>query len=130
MKKVAILGGGVGGLSAAHELSERGFSVALYEMNNIWGGKARSVTKPGSGTGGRKDLPGEHGFRFFPGFYKHIPDTMSRIPFAGNARGVLGNLVATTQIGVLQTGADPITLPAKFPTSLHELMESIHELFH
>ena len=25
-------------------------------------------------------LPGEHGFRFFPNFYKHVTDTMSRIP--------------------------------------------------
>ena len=25
-------------------------------------------------------LPGEHGFRFFPGFYKHVIDTMRRIP--------------------------------------------------
>jgi 15-cis-phytoene desaturase len=129
MKKVAILGGGVGGLSAAHELCERGFAVAVYEAANIWGGKARSVVKPGSGTDGRKDLPGEHGFRFFPGFYKHLPDTMKRIPFAGNAQGCFDNLVGTTQIGVFQSVADPITIPAKFPTNLHDLMESIHELF-
>ncbi len=25
-------------------------------------------------------LPGEHGFRFFPGFYRHLFDTMKRIP--------------------------------------------------
>jgi len=130
MTKIAILGGGVGGLSAAHELVERGFSVAVYEAKNIWGGKARSVVKPGSGTEGRKDLPGEHGFRFFPGFYKHVPDTMSRIPFPGNPNGVLDNLVGTTQIGVLQEADDPITLPAKFPTSLAAFVEAIHELFH
>src|SRR5207253_7819158 len=80
MTRVAILGGGVAGLSAAHELAERGFAVAVYEMKSIWGGKARSMGKPGSGAGGRKVLPGEHGFRFFPGFYKHLPDTMKRIP--------------------------------------------------
>jgi hypothetical protein len=28
---VAVLGGGVGGLTAAHELAERGFSVHVYE---------------------------------------------------------------------------------------------------
>src|SRR5947209_5052524 len=107
MTKVAILGGGVGGLSAAHELIERGFSVAVYEMKNIWGGKARSTVKPNSGSDGRKDLPGEHGFRFFPGFYKHLPDTMKRIPFGGNAHGVYDNLVGTTQIGILQETEDP-----------------------
>ena len=25
-------------------------------------------------------VPGEHGFRFFPGFYRHVVDTMARIP--------------------------------------------------
>jgi len=65
---VAVLGGGVGGLSAAHELVERGFDVRVYESRALFGGKARSFGVPGSGTGGRADLPAEHGFRFFPGF--------------------------------------------------------------
>ena len=84
MNRVAIFGGGMGGLCAAHELVERGFQVDIYERRNIWGGKARSYGVDGTGTDGRADLPGEHGFRFFPGFYKHIPDTMSRIPFPGS----------------------------------------------
>src|SRR5437762_7566708 len=75
---IAILGGGAGGLSAAHELAERGFEVTVYERNAAFGGKARSVSIAGSGSGGRTDLPGEHGFRFFPGFYKHITDTIDR----------------------------------------------------
>ena len=83
---VAILGGGVGGLSAAHELAERGFAVTVYERNAAFGGKARSLSVAGSGIGGRNDLPGEHGFRFFPGFYKHVTDTMSRIPFGTTRR--------------------------------------------
>ena len=29
--KVIILGGGVAGMSAAHELAERGFEVEVYE---------------------------------------------------------------------------------------------------
>src|SRR5438067_5803816 len=129
MAKVAILGGGVGGLSDAHELAERGFSVAVYETKPIWGGKARSMGKAGTGIGGRRDLPGEHGFRFFPGFYKHLPDTMKRIPFGMNPNGVFDNLVATTQIGLLQEGADPIVLPANFPISIHDWMTAIHTLF-
>jgi uncharacterized protein with NAD-binding domain and iron-sulfur cluster len=90
--RVAVLGGGVGGLTAAHELAERGFAVTVYERKAL-GGKARSIPVPGTATGGRLDLPGEHGFRFFPGFYQNIPDTMSRIPFSGNAGGVRDNLV-------------------------------------
>ena len=42
-KKVAILGGGVAGLSAAHELIERGFKVEVFERQRLPGGKARSV---------------------------------------------------------------------------------------
>ena len=69
---VAIIGGGVAGLSAAHELAERGFQVTVYEASRTTGGKARSIFVPGTGTGGRRDLPGEHGFRFFPSFYRHL----------------------------------------------------------
>ena len=36
--KVAILGGGVAGLSAAHELAERGFEVHVYERKPVFGG--------------------------------------------------------------------------------------------
>ena len=33
-------------------------------------------------------MPGEHGFRFFPGFYKHVIDTMRRMPsFDGRTGG-------------------------------------------
>ncbi len=91
-RKVAVLGGGMAGLSAAHELVERGFEVTVYERKAL-GGKARSIPVPGSARGGRRKLPGEHGFRFFPGFYHHIPDTMARIPFGTNENGVFDNLV-------------------------------------
>lgn len=110
---VAILGGGVGGLSAAHELVERGFTVSVFERNNVFGGKARSIYVPDSGTGGHIDLPGEHGFRFFPAFYKHLPDTLMRIPFAGNV-SVYNNLVHATRIEVAQAGQPPWSSPAGY----------------
>ncbi|MGW0628194.1 hydroxysqualene dehydroxylase [Streptomyces sp. NPDC002758] len=96
-KRVAVLGGGVSGLSAAHELAERGYAVTVYEYYDALGGKARSMDVPGTAAGGRKPLPGEHGFRFFPGFYRNLPDTMRRIPFAGNANGVHDNLRSGTE---------------------------------
>ena len=80
MSSVIVIGGGVAGLTAAHELAERGFTVDVYEARSVWGGKARSQPVPNTGTNGRRDLPGEHGFRFYPRFYKHVIDTMSRIP--------------------------------------------------
>src|SRR6476620_9612136 len=97
-ERVAVLGGGVAGLTAAHELAERGFEVTVYEARDRLGGKARSLPVPGSGSGGRADLPAEHGFRFFPGFYKHVPDTMARIPAASGTGKVLDHLVPATQL--------------------------------
>ncbi|MFG2790508.1 FAD-dependent oxidoreductase [Streptomyces sp. NPDC048419] len=96
-KRVAVLGGGVSGLSAAQELAERGYAVTVYEYYDILGGKARSMDVPGTAGGGRRPLPGEHGFRFFPGFYRNLPDTMRRIPFPGSANGVHGNLRGATE---------------------------------
>lgn len=93
--RVAVLGGGVAGLSAAHELADRGFQVAVYERKAL-GGKARSIPVPDSATGGRLPLPGEHGFRFFPGFYFNLTDNMRRTPFPGNSDGCWGNLTRAT----------------------------------
>jgi uncharacterized protein with NAD-binding domain and iron-sulfur cluster len=91
-KTVAVIGGGVGGLTAAHELADRGFDVAVYEARGAFGGKARSQPVAGSGTGGRKDLPGEHGFRFYPRFYKHVIEQMAKIPAGAGPGGRRGDL--------------------------------------
>jgi len=106
-KRVAVLGGGVGGLSAAQELAERGFEVSVYERRPGFGGKARSIPVPNSAT------PGEHGFRFFPSFYKHLPDTMKRIPFAG--KSVFDNLVYSTRVEIARTGKIAFLDPTRFP---------------
>jgi 15-cis-phytoene desaturase len=126
--KVAILGGGVGGLSAAHELIERGFAVSVFERNHAFGGKARSLYVPNSGTGGRRDLPGEHGFRFFPAFYKHLPDTLMRIPFPGNV-SVFNNLVHATRIEVAQAGKPPLILTGRLPQNMEDWLLAFKELF-
>ncbi|WP_378736237.1 FAD-dependent oxidoreductase [Nocardia brasiliensis] len=109
-RRVAVLGGGVAGLTAAHELAERGFQVTIFERR-AWGGKARSVPVPGTGSAGRPDLPGEHGFRFFPGFYQHVPDTMRRIPFADNPNGVWNNLIAVPEARFARRDGDDFRLP-------------------
>jgi 15-cis-phytoene desaturase len=96
---VIVIGGGVAGLTAAHELSDRGVAVTVYERRPDWGGKARSQPVPGSAIGGRKPLPGEHGFRFYPRFYKHVIDLMQRIP-VGGSRSVADYLKPTTESAV------------------------------
>jgi uncharacterized protein with NAD-binding domain and iron-sulfur cluster len=113
-RTVVVLGGGVGGLSAAHELAERGFSVTVLEAREVAGGKARSTLKPGT------NLPGEHGFRFFPGFYKHLPDTMARIPVGGGT--VFENLVGAERILLAQAdGRNELVAPAHAPESLDDV---------
>ncbi|WP_128802673.1 MULTISPECIES: FAD-dependent oxidoreductase [unclassified Streptomyces] len=117
-KRVAVLGGGVSGLSAAHELAERGYAVTVYEYYDILGGKARSMDVPGTASGGRKPLPGEHGFRFFPGFYRNLPDTMRRIPFPGSANGVHGNLRnATEELFARASGRPDLHFPLRRATT-------------
>src|SRR5271165_1729240 len=125
--RVIVLGGGAAGMSAAHELIERGFEVVVLERRDIAGGKARSlpVIDDGAGTSGHQAagnaagpighrVPGEHGFRFFPGFYKHVIDTMGRIPsFEG--RTVADHLVPTTRMAITQYGKPTFVVPMVFP---------------
>lgn len=117
--KVLIFGGGVGGLTAAHELIERDFDVTVFEARH-WGGKIRSMGKPGTGTDGRKDLPGEHGFHFFPTFYRHIPDTMQRIPFG--SRVVFDNLIMGNQELVARTDGPHAVIPSHIPRHINTVV--------
>jgi 15-cis-phytoene desaturase len=127
-KSVAVLGGGVAGLSAAHELAERGYDVTVYEKKDMFGGKARSLSVPNTATADRKDLPGEHGFRFFPRFYKHLPDTMMRIPCPGNG-SVFKNLINATRIEVARAGKAPLVLTARIPQDPQDWAVALHTTF-
>jgi uncharacterized protein with NAD-binding domain and iron-sulfur cluster len=135
--RVVILGGGVAGISAAHELIERGFEVEVFERKTIAGGKARSVAAGAPGVDApplrsarsrqeARPLPAEHGFRFFPGFYKHVVDTMRRIPY--RAGSVADNLTKTTQIEIASSDRPAYALPAEFPMSTGELSTDIAAL--
>lgn len=94
---VVVFGAGIAGLTAAHELAARGFKVTLIERqpavdasgqreNGLQvGGIARTqwnTAQPFSKCGEKpiEEVPGEHGYRFFPSFYRHLFDTMKRTP--------------------------------------------------
>ena len=59
-------------------------------------------------------LPGEHGFRFFAGFYKHVIDTMSRIP-SFDRRTAAEHLVPTSRVALTQYRKPAFELPATIP---------------
>ncbi|WP_435347546.1 hydroxysqualene dehydroxylase [Haloarchaeobius sp. HRN-SO-5] len=121
---VAILGGGIGGLSAAHELVERGFDVTVYERNERFGGKARSFPGPRDGDA---SLPAEHGFRFFPGFYRHVTDTMGRIPTDDGT--VLDHLTSTDELLQAVTEGESRRMRVGAPRSIREWRDRIQSVF-
>lgn len=130
-KHVIIIGGGVAGMSAAHELVERGFRVTVFErQKSLCGGKARSIPIEFTARYPSKALPGEHGFRFFPGFYIHIIDTMKRIPYRGDAKAkcVADNLVDCPNMMMARMKTTPIVLPSHLPRSLSGLKNLMAKL--
>jgi uncharacterized protein with NAD-binding domain and iron-sulfur cluster len=66
MKTVAILGGGLAGLTVAKQLQTFGFRTVVYERSSTLGGKASSFA--GERPGG-DDVLYEHGYHFFAGWY-------------------------------------------------------------
>jgi uncharacterized protein with NAD-binding domain and iron-sulfur cluster len=97
-------------LTPAHELADRGFDVTVYERR-AWGGKALSTQAAGSAAGGRLPLPGEHGFRIFPGFYQNNPDSFRRIPCGSNRDGVFGNFTDVPQLSFAREGRRQLIIP-------------------
>lgn len=85
VKTVAIVGGGIAGLTVAHELAKNpGFRVCLFEQNEIFGGKARSVRVDGN--------PGEHAMRVYLASYNSLYHIMKEIPFGDEGKRTYDNL--------------------------------------
>lgn len=128
-KKVIIIGGGVAGMSAAHELIKKGFEVEVYESKSVPGGKARSVWVPDTGKDGRKDLPGEHGFRFFPHFYRNLPATMKEIPLADSTKSAFDNLVQGSRELIVRVKGPNVLGLSRFPRTLADFKVLLTDLF-
>jgi len=123
MSSAVVVGGGIGGLSAAQELAERGVDVTVYEANERFGGKARSFPVDR----GNQPLHGEHGFRFFPAYYDHVVDTMERIPDGQGT--VADNLVTTEETLIASVNGPGRVADTTSPDSLRGWVEAMQPAF-
>lgn len=85
VKKIIIFGGGISGLTVAHELLDKGFTVSLFEKDEILGGMARSNIED-------DNIPSEHSWRGYAPFYKNFFDISKRIPLNTSVDSVFDNL--------------------------------------
>jgi uncharacterized protein with NAD-binding domain and iron-sulfur cluster len=74
MTIISIFGGGISGLTIAHELIEKGFKVHIYELTDSIGGMAKSIRIPSN------NIPTEHAWRGYWPFYKNCFNILKRIP--------------------------------------------------
>ena len=139
-----VVGGGVAGLTAAHELLHRSggdvaFKVVMFERRDVVGGKARSLRVPkgeqertapkASGVpAARPALPGEHGFRFFPGFYANTFETFKQIPVEGGRKTVFDRLVTVPRLALTRMNAPTVVLDPGFATTWQDAFLPIQGL--
>lgn len=80
--KVIVLGAGIGGLTAAHELAKRNIQVVVYERNDRVGGLARSAYYIKD----NKKYPVEYSWRVYGTGYKNLQRVLQEIPLRENQR--------------------------------------------
>jgi len=124
-KTIAIIGGGIGGLATAHHLSRAGATnITVYEASDAVGGKARSQYPAAQGG---KVYPGEHGFRFFPHFYRHLLETLRQIP---TPEGTVWNRLVGPKVGAIVYNKSilEVARPVKIEPSLQFVRTTIEIL--
>lgn len=131
-RRVAVFGAGPAGMTAAHELAERGFQVHVYERQERLGGMVRSYVTPGGGTGGRPSMPTTCGGHYLIPGYASLPDMLMRIP-DGNGRKVMNHLTSAAGADGVEIGLDgrrigfslPITPAQLQHFSFDDLLRSV-----
>ncbi|QDK77934.1 FAD-dependent oxidoreductase [Spirosoma sp. KCTC 42546] len=106
-KKVLIVGGGISGLTVAHECIQQGFEVHVYERKSHCGGKAFGLKN-------EDGLHIEHSIRTYGAGYHHLFHTLKAIP-AGDGKTVFDNLTALP--GVLMTSRQDPSRNRLLPTT-------------
>lgn len=78
-RTVAVYGAGIAGLTAAHELSRRHWTVSVYEASSDAGGFFRSKRDPAD-----HNIPSEYSWHGLGPWYHNVFDVMRQIPFGAN----------------------------------------------
>lgn len=87
MKSIIVMGGGIGALTAAHELSKYGYGISVYERNDCLGGLARSKFNT-------KNLPCSYSWRVYGKYYTNLRQVLSEIPLIdASNKSVIDNLI-------------------------------------
>ena len=75
-KSVAVFGGGISGLTVAHEFSKLGYKVKVYEANPDAGGFFRSARRKED-----QDMPSEYSWHGMGPWYNNFFELIKEIPF-------------------------------------------------
>jgi uncharacterized protein with NAD-binding domain and iron-sulfur cluster len=105
-----------------------GVRVTIYEREETFGGKARTFSVPENVPIEKiRNLPAEHGFRFLPDFYKHVGQTLSRIPYA-QGRTVFNNLVEVQHAAYAQEGKAFFRFRTKQPKGIEHWLNAFRTM--
>ena len=110
MKSIVIFGAGIAGLSAAHELSQLGYSVSVYEATDQPGGFFRSARL------NQNNMPTEYSWHGMGPWYHNTFDLMQHIPL--NERGSIYDFALSRP---LDFGIFPDTDKAQFYVGLKSI---------
>ncbi|MEO0436068.1 MAG: FAD-dependent oxidoreductase [Pseudomonadota bacterium] len=84
--KIAIIGAGIGGLLASHELTKLGHEVEIYEATDRAGGRGRRMQRPGT------DDWADVGSQYFIGSYDNILRVIDELGLGNKKRQVKGSV--------------------------------------